>query len=202
MVPPVGVGAVEARAIAGPRGSRGGRGGGEVARPPAAVGAVRWGYLACAPLVVLLGMGAEHAADPYRERAPSGRAALPTADPAVVRAMLGPHRPPRAKDMLWNFEIGDTLVGQTVMGRYGTFDRGGTIFAQAWVAPPHGDLVLECVFGHPDGPAIDRQKAVLPREQARYSFPWTLDPSLEPGEYRLVLALDGTPVASKTFTVK
>ena len=170
-------------------------------------GAVRWGYLAVAPAVVLIGMGAEHRADPYDARGPGGRPALKPVDANLVRAMTAPHRPPRAVDLLWNFEVGTTLVGQNLAGRADAFDRGTEIIAQAWLSPPHDDAVLECAFAHADpdgsvGPAIERQKSVLPREQSRYGFVWGLDPSLEPGEYYVTLAIDGTPVAARRFAVR
>ena len=177
-----------------------------VSLPALSPRAVRWGYLAFAPAVVLIGVGAEHRADPYGERRPEGPMRLRTVDPALVRAMTGPYRPPRARDLVWDFDLGTTLVGENLLGRYDTFRRGSTVLSQAWLSPPHDDVVLECAFRHGDGPdgrgpVIERRKAVLARSGARYTFAWGLDESLKPGPYRVTLSVDGQPVADEFFTL-
>ena len=169
-------------------------------------GAVRWGYLLAAPAVVLIGMGAEHRADPYGERGPDGPLPLREVDPALVRAMTAPHRPPRPRDLVWDFDLGTHLVGQNLIGRHESFARGTRVIAQAWIAPPHDDVVLECAVRHADGPGrggpvIESRRNVLPREGSRYGFVWHLDEHLEPGPYRMSLTIDGAPAADEFFTL-
>ena len=168
--------------------------------PPAAT---RWGYLALAPAVMVAGMGAEHALDPYDARDPAGRPTLPVVDDALVRAMTAPHRPARTRDLLWDFDLGTLLVGENLVGRGGEFGNAGTVLAQAWLAPPHGDAVLDCAIALDDagspGAAINRRRAVLTRERARTVFTFTLDGSLPAGEYWMTLAVDGEPIAAKPF---
>ena len=176
-------------------------------RPALPAGAVRWGYLAVAPAVALLGTGAEYHADPYGERSPDGPPALEPIDEGLVRAMTGPHRPPRAEDLLWNFEVGTFLVGENLAGRGDAFDCNTTLIAQAWLSPPHDDVVLECAIAHPGGPEgagppIERQRSVLTRAECRSNFVWELDSSLPAGEYRMTLAIDGEPVASRPFVLR
>ena len=174
--------------------------------PAAHPAAVRWGYLVAAPLVAVLGMGAEHHLDPYGKRGPDGPLPLKVVDPALVRAMTGPHRSPRVRDLLWDFDLGRRLVGGTLVGRSEEFPACGTILAQARLSPPHDDMVLECVLQYADGPdgsgpVISRQTGILPREQARFTFNWTLDRCLRPGPYRMTLLLDGTHAADEYFEI-
>ncbi|QDT16102.1 HTTM domain-containing protein [Alienimonas californiensis] len=168
--------------------------------------ALRWGYLVAAPLVAVIGMGAEYQLDPYGERGADGPLPLKAIDPALVRSMTAPHRPPRPADLLWDFDLGRQLIGGHLVGRSDEFDCTGAILAQAWLSPPHDDVVLECVLHHADGeggagPAITRQSGVLTREQARYTFIWALDECLMPGPYRMTLKIDGVPVADEFFTI-
>ena len=168
-------------------------------------GVTRWGYLALAPAVMLIGTGAEHALDPYDARGPAGPPALKEIDLSLVTAMTAPHRPVRPRDMVWNFDLGTTLVGENLVGRRTAFRVGEMLLAQAWLAPPHGDVTLDCAlcYADADGPGVpvDHQPAVLERERARYAFAWPLDASLPPGDYYLTLAIDGAPVAAKRFTL-
>ena len=154
---------------------------------------------------MLVGTGAEHALDPYDARGGGGKPALRPVDPQLARAMLAGHRPPRPRDLVWSFEVGTTLVGGNLVGRSGTFARGTAVLTQAWLSPPHGDVVLHCALAHDDagapGVPIETQRAVLAREESRYAFAWGLDESLEPGQYWMTLSIDGAPAAATPFTV-
>ena len=172
----------------------------------------RWGYLLAAPAIVLVGMGAEHRLDPYQKRGPDGPLPLRRVDPALVRAMTAPHRPPRVRDMVWDFDLGRRLVGENLLGRDEAFGRGENLLAQAWLSPPHDDVVLECALCYADegggadggggrGPVVARQQAALSRDQSRYAFSWSLDESLEPGRYRMTLLVDGVRAADEDFTL-
>ena len=176
------------------------------ALPTVSPAAARWGYLAAAPLVALVGMGAEYRMDPYGERGPGGPLPLKTVDPALVRAMTAPHRPPRTVDLLWDFDLGRRLIGENLVGRADEFGRNETLFAQAWLSPPHDDCVLECQLRYADGPGRSgpvaaKQLHVMPRDQARLAFSWGLDGSLAPGPYRMSLLIDGAHVADEFFTL-
>ncbi|MEM9701530.1 MAG: HTTM domain-containing protein [Planctomycetota bacterium] len=167
---------------------------------------LRWGYLVAAPAIAVLGMGAEQGLDPYGERGPDGPAPLKTIDPALVRAMTAPVRPPQPVDQLWDFDLGRLLVGENLLGRGDQFANDEQILAQAWLSPPHDDAALECIMHYADGPdgvgpALARQKAVLLREQSRHAFVWGLDESVAPGPYRMSLLIDGVHVADEYFTV-
>ena len=168
---------------------------------PAAVG--RWGYLAVAPVVMVCGMGAEHALDPYE--AAGGKPALREVDIATVRAMTAPHRPARPGDLLWSFDVGTDLLGGTVVGRDRAFDVTETLTAQAWLAPPHGDVLLTCGLAHDaggePGTVIDARRGLLTRDAARYAFAWPLDGSVPAGDYWMTLSIDGAPVAAKPLTL-
>ncbi|NNJ26317.1 HTTM domain-containing protein [Alienimonas chondri] len=168
--------------------------------------AVRWGYLFAAPLVAVIGMGAESRLDPYGERGPNGPLPLKQVDPALVRAMTAPHRPPRTVDLLWDFDLGRRLVGDNLLGRDETFSQTGAILAQAWLSPPHDDVVLQCVLRYADGPdrggpPVARQSTVLTRDRSRHTFTWNLDECLMPGPYRMSLLIDGEHVADEFFAI-
>ncbi len=174
--------------------------------PAAPAAATRWGYLVAAPLIAIVGMGAEYRMDPYGERGPDGPLPLKTIDPALVRAMTAPYRPPRPVDLLWDFDLGRMVAGGNLLGRSDSFSQSEAVLAQAWLSPPHDDAVLRCVLRYADGPdgagpVVARQNGVMTREQSRFLFTWGLDKSVQPGPYRMSLMIDGVHVADEFFTV-
>jgi hypothetical protein len=152
--------------------------------------------------ISLGGVSAERVYDPYGERRAGGPLPLRKIDNDTVRTMLAGMEPLRTSDKIFAFEVGNRLFSDALIGRKRVFQKGETLIAQCFAAPPHGDLYVECNLHGGDGRIIERRGLILVREMNRLNFNYALCDTVAPGEYELVLKVAGAEIAHRKFTVE
>lgn len=156
--------------------------------------AVMWG-------IAVAGAGAERIQDPYKERGPDGPLPLKTLSADTVQKYLAGSEPLRPADKIFAFELGNRMFGDALVGRKRTFEKGETLIAQCFAAPPHGDMYVECNLHSQDGQIVERRGMVMVREVNRLNFSYPLCDGAEPGKYEFVLKVSGTEVARRSFSI-
>jgi hypothetical protein len=166
-----------------------------------------------AAAVCLIGVEAEYLMDHYQMRGPGGPLPLAEMDDAEVRKLLGPDRPMRQCDKLLAFDLGSTLVGEHLPGHRKAFRQGEQLVAQVTLSPPHEDMWIDCTLCESVPDPNDEEGRLVPgrimyqtgqyvfREAFRSNFFFSVDDSIEPGEYFLKLRSGNEEVARKRFTV-
>jgi hypothetical protein len=169
--------------------------------------------------VVLLGVLAaevEYRMDPYGLRGPDGPLTLREIDPnegrldpenyergsELARALTEPETPLRLEDQFFAFDVGTTLVGQTLVDHRRDFRHGETLIAQCVLNSPHDDMCVECNLHDGEDRLIDRVRSLISREMLRSSHFYRLPESLEPGDYFLVLKSGGREICRRKITVQ
>jgi hypothetical protein len=159
-----------------------------------------WALYAAAVLVVsVVGVGAEHALDPYGLRRPEGRYTLKEVAPDVAAQWLRGTEAIREEDKVFSFDIGTFAVADSLANRRKIFRHGERLIAQVSLNPPHEDMYIECNLHDDQDRVVDRVGSIVPREKFRGHFVYSLNTFLTPGEYQLVLSHAGKELTRRTF---
>jgi hypothetical protein len=139
-------------------------------------------------LVVLAGIEIEHRMDPFGIRRPEGPYALKELDPEYVETVLLRRAVPmRTEDMVSDFRAGTVLIGGNLFNPKRDFRIGEKVIVQAWISPPHEDMIFYCNLHDAEDHVVDTRPQQALREMARCNFYYTLSSALEPGDYFFVL---------------
>ena len=149
--------------------------------------------------------------DHYSLRGPNGPLELRELADDEVERLFGPEVPMRQCDKLLAFDIGTLLVGEHLALYRKEFRQGEQLVAQVTLAPPHGDMWIDCVLCAAAVAEADDEERLVPgrivskiglpiyRESFRGNFFFNLDDSLDPGDYFLKLRSSNEDVSRKHF---
>jgi len=156
-------------------------------------------YSGAAAVAMLVNMEVEYRRDVYGERRPEGRYALAPIDPQILSQRL--HEAPGLDpaDKMFAFDIGTELLGEVLMDRRKEYRQGEQAVIQCSLQPAHEDLFVEVTLRDATNRILKRNGVVVPRESLRGNVYYSLDGSLEPGDYAFVLRIDGKEIARKSF---
>ncbi|MEX0717265.1 MAG: HTTM domain-containing protein [Planctomycetaceae bacterium] len=143
----------------------------------------------------------EYRLDPYGVRQAGGPQPLREISQERVAQLFTPSPAIHDQDLIFSFEIGDSLFAEHLVGRREEFRHGERLLAQVKFNPPHGDLVLECNLHDGDNHVIHRFPQVVTREMLRANWPYQITRSLVPGDYQLVLKNAGREVERRRFRI-
>jgi hypothetical protein len=152
-------------------------------------------------LLVFGGVELEYRMDPFGTRRAEGAYELVEIDAETIGRMLRPSEPIRDEDKFLSFEIGTDLLGDVVVNRRKEFRHGETLVAQAVLNPPHEDMWVECNLVDADGHVIDEVGQIVERSRLRASWAYEMKPSLDPGDYWLVIRVRGRNLTRRPFTL-
>ena len=164
-------------------------------------------------LTAALGAEAEYLMDHYKMRGPGGPLSLQALPDDEVERLLTTDAPMREVDKLLAFDLGTTLVGEHLADHRREFRQGERLVAHVTLSQPHEDMWLDCVLsqaapgetddeGRPvPGRLITKIGQVMLREIFRGNFFFTLDESLDAGDYFLRLRSGKEEIARKRFTI-
>jgi hypothetical protein len=153
------------------------------------------------PVFCTAGLLLEYKLDRFGLRRPEGPYHLKQLDPAMVQQMLLPTEKLREHDKVFSFDIGVLTLCDNVIPCRPYFKQGSTVKAQASLAPPHGDLFLECNLHTTQGQIITQMNKFVTREEARATFNYQLCDNTPPGQYDFVLKCNGTEVDRRRIEV-
>jgi hypothetical protein len=156
-------------------------------------------YAAAVLFVAVAGVGAEYALDPYGIRRPEGRYTLKVVAPEIAAQWLRGTEAIREEDKVFSFDIGTIAVADSLANRRKVFKHGERLIAQVSLNPPHEDMYIECNLHDTHDRVVDRVGSIVPREKFRGHFVYSLNTSLTPGEYQLVLSHAGKELTRRTF---
>lgn len=151
--------------------------------------------------VALGSVEAEYWLDPYGERQPDGPYALREISPERVARFFTPSPSIRDQDIVFSFEIGDSLFAEHLVGRRDKFKQGEHLIAQVKFNPPHTDLAMECNLHDADNQVLHRSTQLVTREMLRANWNYYLNPALPPGDYELVLKNAGREIERRPFRI-
>jgi hypothetical protein len=164
-----------------------------------------------ATLICLVAVEAEFRMDPYRVRGAGGPLPLRELTDAEAERLFSTEVPMRQCDKLLAFDLGTTLVGEHLALHRKEFRQGEKLVAQFTLAPPHGDMWVDCVLCQATVDPADPEERLVPgkivskvgqpvyRETFRGNFFFMLDETLEPGDYFLKLRSSHEDVSRKRF---
>jgi hypothetical protein len=173
-----------------------------VAHVPASEQTVRWSWAAYGLAMICTvvgGLTVEHLRDPYGIRRPEGRFTLKEISPEVARQWLAKSEPIRDEDKLFAFDLGTITVGDSLANRRKVFQHGQNLIAQVNLNPPHEDMYMECNLHDAEGRLMMRLPRAVPSSRFREHFHYSLDASLPPSQYQVVLSFAGREVSRRTF---
>ncbi|MEM7810311.1 MAG: HTTM domain-containing protein [Planctomycetota bacterium] len=154
------------------------------------------------PLLAGAGAVAEFAADPYDARTGDGKPQLRPVSDGEAAAILAPTEEVRTIDKFFSFTVGDAMFGPYVFRPVDRFVAdGGKLHAQAVLQPPHEDFWVECQLRRPDGSIAARRSGLVARERLKVRYDFLLGPEVGPGDYDVVLVIEGEDVAVRPVTV-
>jgi len=159
------------------------------------------GFLGVVAIVSTLGVAAEATRDPYLERGPQGKLPLPVLEDERVSELLRNDQGLRSQDKVFSFDIGTTFVGGVLADRRRTFRYGEVARIQCRVVQPHEDMWIEVNLHDAENRLIERLGDVVPRESSRANFYYNMVEAFTPGDYDLVLRVDGQEVHRKRITL-
>ncbi|MBX3441488.1 MAG: HTTM domain-containing protein [Planctomyces sp.] len=152
--------------------------------------------------LVVANVEIEHRRDVYGERRPEGRHVLQPIDPQRLAMLLDEAQGLDPVDKMFSFDIGTELLGEVLMDRRREFLHGERAIIQCSLQPSHEDLFVEVQVRDGGDRIVQRTGNVIPRENLRGNLFYTLDRSLEPGEYTFVMRIDGKEVARKSIRLR
>jgi len=162
-------------------------------------------------LVCLAGVEAEYLMDHYHTRGPGGPLPLRELADDEVERLFSPEVPMRQCDKLLAFDLGSLLVGEHLAIYRKEFRQGEQLVAQVTLAPPHGDMWVDCVLCEATVEETDDGERLVPgrivskigqpiyRESFRGNFFFNLDEALDPGDYFLKLRSSNEEVSRRQF---
>ncbi|MEZ5940399.1 MAG: HTTM domain-containing protein [Planctomycetaceae bacterium] len=148
-------------------------------------------------VVTLVAVTAEAQLDVYGERRAEGRHVLTPISPEREAELFSGDLRIRPIDKVFAFDTGTTMLGGQLANSRTEFRRGETLVAQCMLTPPHEDIWLEIDLHNPDNLQIDRFAIIAPREEVRVYATFPLREFLEPGQYAVVLKLQGREVTRR-----
>jgi hypothetical protein len=177
-----------------------------VARIPSFSG-VRWSeslfalpsFLSLMLLVPAAAVTAEARMDVYRQRGPDGPPVLQPLPAERVEELLRNDQRLHSRDKVFSFDIGTTLVSGLLADRRERFRHGDRVLAQCRLIHPHEDLWVEVNLHDANNRIITRNGQVAVREESKSTLAFPMTPALAPGDYSLVLKIDGLEVARRRF---
>lgn len=166
-------------------------------------GGQQWAtYGAVAGLIAILNLQAERQADVYGLRRAEGPYELQPIDPERLSRMLQEPGGLEPVDKMFAFDIGTELLGEVLMDRRKSFQQGEQAIVQCNLQPQHEDLYVEVQIRDETDRILQRGGLVIARENLRGNLFYTLDKSLDPGEYAFVMRIDGQEVARKHIVLE
>jgi hypothetical protein len=164
-----------------------------------------------AALVCLTGVEAEYLMDPYHQRGQGGPLSLRELANEEAEQLFSTEVPMRQCDKLLAFDLGTLVVGEHLANYRKEFRQGEKLVAQVTLAPPHGDMWIDCVLCEAAVDEADGEERLVPgriiskvgqavyRESIRGNFFFNLDESVEPGDYFLRLRSSNEEVSRRHF---
>ncbi|WP_437206358.1 HTTM domain-containing protein [Planctomicrobium sp. SH664] len=159
------------------------------------------GFAAVLVVVSSLGVAAEATRDPFRERGPQGKMQLPALSDERAAELLRNDVAVSPRDKVFSYDVGTTLVGGVLADRCSKFKYGEIVRIQCRLVQPHEDIWVEVNLHDANNRVIERLGDVVPREQARATFYYTMLEAFEPGDYDLVLRCDNQELQRKRITL-
>ncbi|MCA8990643.1 MAG: HTTM domain-containing protein [Planctomycetaceae bacterium] len=148
-------------------------------------------------VITLLAVTAEAQMDLYGEQRAEGRHVLTPISPEREAELFSGDLKIRPIDKVFAFDTGTTLLGGQLANSRSEFRRGETLVAQCMLTPPHEDIWLEIDLHNSDNLQVDRFAIIAPREEVRVYATFPLREFLEPGQYAVVLKLQGREVTRR-----
>jgi hypothetical protein len=159
------------------------------------------GWAASAGLLVAVGLQVERRLDIYGQQRPEGPYALQALDAEQARMMLAGDQRVRQEDQLLGFDIGSQTIGGMLANQRSTFQTGERAIIECSVVPPHGDLWVEANLHDERDRMLHRTGQVMTREKIRSHFYYNWTEAFPPGNYDLVLRIDGNEVSRRRVTL-
>jgi hypothetical protein len=158
-----------------------------------------WGAILLGSTVA--GVAAEYSLDPYQRRGSGGPLRLRQADPTLVARLSEPLTPIAEDDLILSMDVGRSTLGGVLFDLHETFQRGEHFLVQVSLTDPHPDLWLECNLLDTSGVTIHRAQQIVPREQLRATWDYSLPDSLPAGTYTLKLRTANGELGTKRVTI-
>lgn len=159
------------------------------------------GFVGGTALLIAVGLQVEYHLDIYGQRRPAGPHQLTPLDPEHVKRMLAGEESVDKKDQVLGFDVGSRMLGGMLANRQTVFRIGERAVVECAITPPHADLWLEANLHDARNRLVQRCGQVLIRERLRSHFIYDWTEMYPPGEYDLVLQIDGQEVTRRRVTL-
>jgi hypothetical protein len=149
-----------------------------------------------------LGLEVEHWLDPYQARRGGEPLTPPVIDLEQARQMLSRTEPIQTGDKVFGFDVGSRTLGGLLADFRTEFHHGQRAIIECVVVPPHEDLWLEINLHDARNRLIERFGQVMTRERIRSHFFLDMSERYPPGEYDLVLQIEGREVMRRRIALR
>lgn len=156
-------------------------------------------FLSLLLLIPAVAVAAEARMDVYQQRGPDGPPMLEPLPAERVNELLRNDLYLHPRDKVFSFDVGTVLVGGLLADRRERFKHGDRVIAQCRLVHPHEDLWVEINMHDAENRIIIRNGQVALREESKATLHFSMTPGLDPGEYFLVLKIDGQEVGRRRF---
>lgn len=158
-------------------------------------------WVACMVCVAGLGAVADHYADPFGDRDSENRFALKPLSEERVAELLRNDERIAVIDKVFSLDIGSVLFNDNLIDRKTQFRHGEKARIQCSLLPPHEDLYLEAHLKNDEGAILHRLWQVVARENLRGHFWFDLNESLPPGDYSVVIKINGADAGVRSLQI-
>jgi hypothetical protein len=159
------------------------------------------GFAACASLLVAGALHAERGLDVYGGNRTDGRYQLTALDADKVSRMLAADERVRPEDQVLGFDVGSRMFGGMLANTRTSFQAGERAVIECAVVPPHADLWVEANLHDARDRMLHRVGQVMTRERIRSHFHYDWTEAYPPGDYDIVLKIDGQEVTRRRIAI-
>lgn len=152
--------------------------------------------------VFLLGVGIDRASDPFGDHRADGRHVLQPISEERVAQLLRNDEDVHVTDKVFALDVGSVRFNDNLVDRRQTFAYGETVLIQCSLQPPHEDMFVEVYLRDAVGQVHRRLWQVVSRENLRGHFWFLMDDSLAPGDYSIVMRIDGKDAAQRSLQLQ
>ncbi len=156
-------------------------------------------YVCTILITMSAGVQAENWLDPYGLKRPEGPYELKAISHAQAGRYFQQESQIREEDRVFSLRLGTATIAGIVIDPRTEFTQGDTVLAQVALAPPHGDVFLECVLCDGAGKLLHQEYFVTPRECDLVTFRLNMCGAVEAGDYEIIIKVNGREAQRRSF---